>query len=189
MPVSMFVNPEVAVDSLPGALALDWQALHPRFARCLQIRATLRWGGVAVGVGAVCAVELALDSGKIPLPAYGASMGIILLAWARAVLWPLVAVPRRGFAVRDKDIVYKAGVLWQKVQAVPYSRVQHAETGSGPVDRWFGLARLTVFTAGGSGGDLRIDGLGADAAEQLRSYIVGRLGDQPGQHAVATAVD
>ncbi|MYJ74979.1 MAG: PH domain-containing protein, partial [Gammaproteobacteria bacterium] len=64
----------------------------------------------------------------------------------------------------------------------------HAETGSGPMDRRFGLARLTVFTAGSAGGDLRIDGLGVDLAEQLRRYIVGRLTDanhaEQGGHAI-----
>ena len=185
MASAMFVNPEVTLDALPRATEVDWQALHPRFTRCLQIRATLRWGTFLGAVGAAYAIDLAFGAEVLPLAIYAAAWGCILLAWTCAVLWPLVAVPRRGFAVRTKDIVYKAGVIWQKVQVVPYGRVQHAETGSGPVDRRFGLARLTVFTAGGSGGDLRIEGFGADTAEKLRAYIVGRLGDQSGQHAFA----
>ena len=87
-------------------------------------------------------------------------------AASRALVWPLLDVPRRGYVVRDKDLVYKAGVLWRSVKAVPYNRVQHAETASGPLDRRYGLARLTVFTAGGSGGDLRVDGLSSDVAER-----------------------
>ena len=85
-------------------------------------------------------------------------------------------MPKRGFALRDQDIVYKHGVLWRSVKAVPFNRVQHAATGSGPLDRRFGLATLTVFTAGGSGGDLRVPGLNRDLAERLRGYIVDRVG-------------
>lgn len=186
----MFTNPEVALDSIPRAEEVEWQALHPRFARCLQIKALLRWAGVAAGIGAFYAIHLAFDpEDPIPLAFFGACWGACLLAGLRAVLWPLVSVPRRGYAVRDKDIVYKAGVIWQSVKAVPYSRVQHAETGSSPVDRRFGLARLTIFTAGGSSGDLRLAGLGADAAERLRAYIVGRLGDQHALAEIAEGTD
>jgi len=78
--------------------------------------------------------------------------------------------------VRDKDIVFRSGVIWRSVTAVPFNRVQHVETSSTPLDRKFDLANLQVFTAGGSGGDLRISGLGADTAEQMRVYILGKVG-------------
>ena len=90
--------------------------------------------------------------------------------------WPLISVPRRGYAVRDKDIVFKSGVFWRSITAVPFNRVQHVETSNTPLDRKFGLANLQIFTAGGSGGDLSVSGLGADTAEQLRIYILEKVG-------------
>ncbi len=77
---------------------------------------------------------------------------------------------------RDKDIVFKSGVIWRSVTAIPFNRIQHVETSSTPLDRRFGLANLQIFTAGGSGGDLRISGLGSGAAEQLRIYILDKVG-------------
>ena len=90
--------------------------------------------------------------------------------------WPALAVPRRGYAVRDKDIVFRKGILWRSVTAIPFNRIQHVETSNTPLDRKFGVATLQLFTAGGSGGDLKVDGLGAEVAEQLRIYILGKVG-------------
>ena len=103
-----------------------------------------------------------------------------------AVFWPVVDIPRRGYAVRDKDILYKAGVFWRSVTAVPYNRVQHAETGNSPMERRFGLARLTVFTAGTASGDLRIEGLDEARGERLRIFVVGKV---RGEDLAATPVD
>lgn len=184
----MFVNPEVALESLPSAVALDWLALDPAFVRCQQAKALLRWVVVAIVAGLATGLGLVFATPTLEPELIVVAWVVIVLAASRALLWPLLDVPRRGYVVRDKDLVYRAGVLWRSVKAVPYNRVQHAETASGPVDRRFGLARLTVFTAGGSGGDLRLDGLSNDTAERLRAHIATKLGDL-GADARPDAVD
>ena len=78
--------------------------------------------------------------------------------------------------VRDKDVLFRKGVVWQSVTAVPFNRIQHVETSSTPFDRKFDLATLQLFTAGGSSGDLKIDGLGKDIAEQLRIFVLEKVG-------------
>ena len=172
----MFVNPEIPLDSLPRVEHVDWRALHARFVRCLQVK----WLVAAVIPLGLLGGLYALLVYEFGLPGVWTAIAAALLACAWIALcltWPLVAVPRRGYAVRDKDILFKSGVWWQSVQVVPFNRVQHAVRGSGPVERRFGLASLTVYTAGGGTGDLRIVGLGEDVAERLRVYIVSKLGD------------
>lgn len=186
----MFVNPEIPPDALPRAEEVGWNALHPRFVRCRQAKKLV---GFAVVVAVLGLAQILVAY----VPQFAKAQIVFPTAWIIAVVravwslaWPIIEVPRRRYAVRDKDILYKAGVLWRTETVVPFNRVQHAETGSGPIDRRFGLARLTVFTAGSEGGDLRIDGLGVDLAEQLRRYIVSRLTDAnhaaQGEHATDT---
>ena len=176
----MFVNPEIPLDALPPADAVDWHALDPRFVRCRQARNVVRtlilFAIIGIAHAVVANVPKLSDVGWL-FPWLWA-LGIVRLAWA--VFWPVVDIPRRGYAVRDKDILYKAGVFWRSATAVPYNRVQHAETGSAPMERRFGLARLTVFTAGTTGGDLRIEGLDETTAERLRIFVVGKVrGEDP----------
>ena len=185
----MFVNPEIPLHMLPNAERVDWLALHPRFVRCLQVKRLLVAVVAILALAGFCIfIVYEFDLRQIWM---SIAAGLLACAWIAASLaWPLVDVPRRGYAVRDKDILYKSGVLWQSVKAVPFNRVQHAVRGSGPVERSFGLASLTAYTAGGDGGDLRIAGLGEDVAERLRIYIIGKLGDMrdtslSGESAVA----
>ena len=94
--------------------------------------------------------------------------------------------PGRGYVVRDKDLLYKTGVLWRSVQAFPFNRVQHTKLASTPLDRRFGLASLAVFPAGAVAGQ-RIRGLGRETAERLRVYVSKRIEAEAAAAASALA--
>ncbi len=169
----MFVNPVVPLASLPGTESLEWTPLHPRFARRLQAGALIR---AVLIVGAWSAFHLRV----VPfiaervawLPVFAWTIVSAFCLWS--LVWPAVAVPRRGYVVRDKDLLYKSGVLWRSVKAFPFNRVQHTKLDSTPLDRRFGLASLSVFPAGAGAGH-RIRGLGQETAERLRVYISERI--------------
>lgn len=172
----VFVNPQVASESIPAAAALDWEPLHSRYARRLQAAALIKVVVLTTIVVAIHVLVLVADSDTLatiafwPLRILWAAVGLF---GARALVWPAIAVPRCGYAVREKDILYRSGVLWRTVWLVPFSRVQHTRTDSGLLDRRFGLANLTVFPAGAGGH--KIPGLGADTAENLRAYVSERI--------------
>jgi len=166
----MFQNPEIALDGLPDMDNLEWQQMHPRYARRMQTERILVVAGLAIGT-----FVINLFVGNLVTKVF--VLWIPLFVFAMPLLiWPLISVPRRGYVVRDRDIVFRSGVVWRSVTAIPFNRVQHVETSNTPLDRKFGLANLQIFTAGGSGGDLKISGLGADVAEQLRVYILDKVG-------------
>ncbi len=172
-----FFNAEMPLDALPGVETVDWMPLHPRFARRLQVGAVLRSvayvaGGAAFQM-AISPRNRALISESLPwlAPFLWTALGVFCV-WS--VLWPLIAVPRRGYVVREKDLLYKSGVLWRSVKAFPFNRIQHTKLHSTPLDRRFGLASLSVFPAGGGLGN-RIRGLGRETAERMRVYISERI--------------
>lgn len=78
--------------------------------------------------------------------------------------------PRRGYAVRQRDITYRSGWFSRSTTTVPYAQIQHLELTQGPLARLFGLKHLKLFTAGGSG-NLRIAGLEAAEADRLRTVL------------------
>ena len=166
----MLQNPEISLDGLPDMDDLEWQQMHLRYARRMQVERILVLAGLAV---ATIAIKLFVG---IPLMKMFILWIPLVVIAVPVLIWPLISVPRRGYVVRDKDIVFKSGVIWRSVTAIPFNRVQHVETSNTPLDRKFGLANLQIFTAGGSGGDLKISGLGADIAEQLRVYILDKVG-------------
>jgi uncharacterized protein len=54
---------------------------------------------------------------------------------------------------------------------VPFGRVQHIDVHQGPIDRFFGIATLTLHTAGSHNASVNLPGLGADLARTMREDI------------------
>jgi len=172
----MFENPEIAHEDLPQVDTVDWQNMDPKFVRRLLTEAALALIFVAIGVGVLQVVfNIAFADENISVKLRWLWLLIPLLG-IPLLSWPLISVPRIGYAVRDKDILYKAGVFWRTVTAIPFNRIQHVEKSSTPLDRRFRVATLQLFTAGGSGGDLKIHGLPAQLAENLRVFILEKVG-------------
>jgi membrane protein YdbS with pleckstrin-like domain len=172
----MFENQEISVENLPSAATLDWQSLDEKFTRRLLFQAALSLLALAASVTIIqFGLSTLISEFEIPIN-FGWIWLVLIIAAIPSLAWPFISVPRQGYAVRDKDIVFKSGVIWQKVTAIPFNRIQHVEKSSTPLDRYFRISNLKIYTAGGSAGDLRISGLSADIAERLRILILGKVG-------------
>jgi len=89
--------------------------------------------------------------------------------------WTLAILPRQarsiGYQLRDDDLVFRRGILWQRFVAVPYGRMQLIDITHGPLDRGFGIAQLKFVTAAAATGVV-IPGLAQSTAETLRDHLV-----------------
>jgi hypothetical protein len=80
-----------------------------------------------------------------------------------------------GFALREKDILYKRGYLVNKTTVVPFNRIQHASISRDLLDKMLKISTLQIFTAGGSGSDISIPGLAPDLALRLKEALAVKL--------------
>lgn len=89
--------------------------------------------------------------------------------------WRLAILPRQarayGYQLRADDLVFRRGIVWQRLVAVPYGRMQLVDITHGPLDRGFGIAQLKLVTAAAATG-VTIPGLGQEAAERLRDTLI-----------------
>ncbi len=172
----MFENPEILLADLPSVDTVDWQSLDPRFVRrlLLQTVLTVLAGIILLTVAHLVIVKIGIEPGLSSI--FGWLWLLLLPGAVPFLVWPLISVPRQGYAIRDRDIVFKSGVIWQKVTAIPYNRIQHVEKVSTPLDRRYDISNLKIFTAGGSAGDLKINGLTDSVAESLRIMILDKVG-------------
>jgi len=166
----MFENPEIALSELPGTDDVRWQALDPSYKRLRRLQNSLGILAAAVPLAAFILTTVFPVFLTVVLSACWVVFAALLITW------PGISLPKRGYVLRDKDILFRKGVIWRSVTAIPFNRIQHVETSSTPFDRQFDLATLQLFTAGGSGGDLKIDGLSTAVAEQLRVFILEKAG-------------
>jgi uncharacterized protein len=107
-------------------------------------------------------------SGWAPAVLLGVGMGAVFLL-------VIALTPRRvraiGYALREDDLLFRRGVLFQRLVAVPYGRMQLVDITRGPIARALGLAELKFVTAAASTGVL-IPGLRLEDAERLRDHLV-----------------
>ncbi|MFC7465303.1 PH domain-containing protein [Brachybacterium sp. GCM10030252] len=93
------------------------------------------------------------------------------------LLQSLILTPRRvraiGYLDAEEDLTIAAGVMFRSVQTIPYGRVQSVKIDEGPVDRRYGLAKLTVTTAAGAS-SVTLPGLPKEEAERLRELLTDR---------------
>lgn len=126
-------------------------------------------GAIVTGVILVLATSI---------PAWLTGIGWL---WAIPVATALIAlaviafVPRRvrsiGYTLRDDDLLFRRGLMFQRFVAVPYGRMQLVDINRGPLARALGLSELRFVTAAAATGVV-IPGLAEAEAEQLRDRLV-----------------
>ncbi|RWZ59523.1 hypothetical protein ELQ92_11840 [Labedella populi] len=154
-----------AAPETPGRLDItgEWRRVSSK-----AITIELLTNGIAVVVVAAAAalVSVLVDH---PWPWFpgGAIIAVTLVT--------LAFVPRRirsiGYLLRDDDLLFRRGIMWQRFVAVPYGRMQLVDINRGPLARAFGLAELKFVTASPSTG-VTIPGLPLEEAESLRDHLV-----------------
>ena len=103
-------------------------------------------------------------------------LGIWILLYCFLILISFKGYQHKGYAMRERDIIFKEGWIWRSSTIVPFNRIQHTEIDQGPIERLFRLSKLKIFTAGGSSSDLKIPGLLPDTANRLKDYIQLKVG-------------
>jgi membrane protein YdbS with pleckstrin-like domain len=95
----------------------------------------------------------------------------VLLAWL-AQVWPEVEYRRFSYALAPERIEIRRGVLWRTLTSVPKSRVQHIDVAQGPLERRYGLATLSIYTAGTEYARVDLPGLTYARAVDIRDRLL-----------------
>lgn len=103
---------------------------------------------------------------------FGLLAVVLLVAIIRLALTPR-RVRAIGYVLRDDDLVFRRGILYSRLVAVPYGRMQLVDITRGPIARALGLAELRLVTASAST-DVTLPGLPEQTAADLRDELVAR---------------
>lgn len=144
----------------------EWQRVSPSYA----------WADLGLNLLLVLAVTAALvavavfagdDAPPVPYIVLPIVIAILivnaLLAFRR--------VRAIGYILREDDLLFRRGILFERVIAVPYGRLQLVDVTRGPLLRALGLATLKFVTASAATG-VHLPGLRFEDAEALRDRLV-----------------
>ncbi len=116
----------------------------------------------------------------------GAGLVVFFLFDQQWALWAAIAIgiasiigialePRRvrsiQYRLREDDLLFRRGIMFQRQVAVPYGRMQLVDITRGPVARSLGLADLKFVTAAASTA-VTVPGLPMEEADRLRDELV-----------------
>ena len=130
---------------------------------------SLLWGGLTWALIALDVVPDTMTAGLLVVLAVAT---LTFAIWSQ--YWPAVAY-RHAFYRLDHDLLrIRRGVLWRTVIDVPRSRVQHTDVSQGPLERHYGLATLSVYTAGTVHARVVLPGLAHEDALAMREQLLPR---------------
>jgi membrane protein YdbS with pleckstrin-like domain len=127
-------------------------------------------------VGNLVFAVIVLAATSIPaLLSHNGYLFALPAALAVVFIIALALVPRRvrsiGYQLRDDDLLFRRGLMFQRFVSVPYGRMQLVDINRGPLARAVGLSELKFVTAAASSG-VTIPGLVSADAEELRDRLV-----------------
>lgn len=101
-------------------------------------------------------------------------LGALLLFLLVAGLYSWLAWRATSYAVTDNAVWYRSGILFRSQRHARLDRIQAVDVVHPLLGRLFGLGRLSVEVAGGSGSNLTFGFLSTRVLEDLRAEILAR---------------
>lgn len=164
-----FSNVQVDRAAFPDYREVDFEPVAGNFSRYLGVSTLLYW------LPAMCiATAINLLPKVTLLPGMLTPVAVALLGLLVGI-YRWIDAGKRGWALREHDLIARSGIVWQSTTTLPFARIQHVETTNGPVERTMRLARLKLFTAGGMTADLVLIGLDSVTADQLREHLAEQI--------------
>jgi membrane protein YdbS with pleckstrin-like domain len=167
-----FTNETIDTTQLPKFEEVQFSVLHPNYWRVTLISLAVFFLIIGIGGG------LALFFNDILIP-FVLEFSIAFVCMVVVVLlFSRIAFKKKGFAFRNHDVLFRHGIIATNTLVIPYNRIQHVALHEGLISRVFGLAKIEIFTAGGSSSDIEIPGIAKEEAENIKQLLMGKIQKQ-----------
>jgi membrane protein YdbS with pleckstrin-like domain len=167
-----FTNETIDTARLPRFEEVKFSVLHPSYWKVTLINTFFFFLILAMGLGLLLFFNQGLQVFIVEISV------IFFILLFTVVLLSRIGFKKKGFAFRTHDVLYRYGVIATNTVVIPYNRVQHVALHESFISRFFGLAKIEVFTAGGSSSDIQIPGIEIEQAENIKQLLMGKIQKQ-----------
>ncbi len=169
-----FENPQILAEYLPDFTQIHFEKLSPKYMIILGLRNVLFFG-LFIAAWSV----FHFVSEDLPSRIYiGVTIAWIALGLLRLILI-FLTFPKRGYAIRSHDILFRTGIWVEETTIVPIHKLQHIVYQQGFVEKLFDLARLEGFTAGGGSSDISLYGISKNEILKIQNYLQEKMNQEP----------
>jgi len=167
--MSEFTNEPIEIERLPKFHEVGLNAPDPRFFNVIVINILILLTLGGAGLGAL----IFFNEQVRPNSVYFV-IGYLIIFSLIFLLYK-ASFKKRGYALREKDIIYKSGLIAETTTIVPLNRIQHVALDEGLFSRMYKLATLQIYTAGGASGHMHIAGIPVDQAKAIKEALLKKL--------------
>lgn len=167
-----FSNETIDTTQLPKFEEVEFSLLHANYWKVTLLNVFLFFLILGAGLGV-----LVFFNQELLLFAVGISAAYFAVLFI-VVLLSRISFKKKGFAFRTHDVLFRHGVIATNTIIIPYNRIQHVALHEGFISRYFGLAKIEIFTAGGSSSDLEVPGIVIEQAENIKQLLMVKIQKQ-----------
>jgi membrane protein YdbS with pleckstrin-like domain len=166
-----FINAPIDVKALPALEHISLRPVHPSYKKILQIE----WFITTIVLSLIAAAIIFTSASVRNSYVWLIILSLVVLFCSFYYIGIQKSFPFLSYAVREKDVIHQKGWIIRQIKTCPFNRIQNCSVQSGPLERKYRLASLTIYTAGTNGADMRISGLLQEEAEKLRHFILHKI--------------
>ncbi len=176
------LQPTVALDRHSQSDPIELHSLDPAFVTVERIGGWI-FSGVLLTAGLIALAVVVFNFGFLNWVSGCSFIAYVVigagLSWLTHVL-PKKQHKHAGWCLTHNGLEIRHGIWWRNQISVPLARVQHTDVHQGPLMRRFGLAKLTIHTAGTENSAVALNGLNFEVAMRLRDALVESRGEIDG---------
>ncbi|WP_412476445.1 PH domain-containing protein [Flavobacterium sp. TBRC 19031] len=167
-----FTNEKIDTTQLPRYEAVTLTSLHPNYWKELLVSR-----GLMVLILTVALVLAMIFIEELVGYRWLVTTGFVIFV-VILLFFSRMAYKKKAYAFRNHDVIFRSGIIATNTMVIPYNRVQHVALHEGWIARFFGLAKIEIFTAGGVSSDLEIPGIAKAEAEKIKQLLMGKIQKQ-----------
>lgn len=177
MPENIYSNLEIDLEKLKRTPDLKYNLTDIKYLRSLKTEILIGWGILII---IICGSFFFLrNNNEISLSTLtwccASALTLTLICMIANILMIKKIYAFRGYCVREMDITYRKGIIFNKYTTIPYSRVQQVKITQNIFGRIFGLYIIQLEDGSQSSLGLRIHGLTKEDADNIRSFILEKM--------------
>lgn len=166
-----FSNNQLDLTQLPKIEEIAYIPIERKYVNVLYFKFLFSWGILFIASLIVFFLIPEYKFQFLLLSAFFLVMLVVMLLLTKKIY------TFRGYALREKDICQRRGIIFHKYISVPFRRIQHITVEQGMFSRWFGLASLNVYSAAGAQNDFQLSGITKQQADEMKHYILQQIKD------------
>lgn len=162
----VFTNETIDIHALPKYETVVMEGLDPKYKKIMWLNF---WISTVIFTIIVLVPALVLFGGQWQMALF--FLPVLFIQGINLIILNKLFNSRK-YAIREKDIIYKSGLINHNTTILSFNRIQHVSIHESWLARRLQLAKIEMYSTGDS---LSIPGLPVEVAQKIKALILHKI--------------